>query len=502
MALLDPADNAPRWLDWPAVAGIVVVLTAVRLYVSAHIGLSFDESYYTFWSEYPTIGYLDHPPAVAWLIAAGRRVLGNDELGVRVGFALCEIGIAAALYRVGTLLFRPALGALAALLYVLTPVSGLGFLATPDPPSALFWIATLWTVAEYATSGRPAWWLLAGVSAGLGLWSKYTDAFLAPGLLLYLLAAPERRQWLRQWPVWAGAALALVVFSPVLWWNFAHDWASFRFQGRRTVMTGIDPNWGVNLVELLAGQALFLGPLLLIFALVGAAAFALRREPRLALPFWSSLPAAGYFVWHTLHGRVEANWPIPLGPSLTLFAAWSTLELWRRVRWLGGAVVALQLAFGLAITGIVYAQALWQPFGGSGIVDRTTETRGWAKLQQAVETLARDNGARWIATAGNFGVTGELASYALFAGNPLPVRQIDEPERWGYLPPLPADVLRAPALFVRIEPDPLSPKPPAEFAQARLVGVFRRDGGKAPLEAWSAFLVSEPAEEVTRALAP
>ena len=123
----------------------------------------------------------------------------------------------------------------------------------------------------------PGWWLLAGVSAGLGLWSKYTDAFLAPGLLLYLLAAPERRQWLRQWPVWAGAALALVVFSPVLWWNFAHDWASFRFQGRRTVMTGIDPNWGVNLVELLAGQALFLGPLLLIFALVGAAAFALRR---------------------------------------------------------------------------------------------------------------------------------------------------------------------------------------------------------------------------------
>jgi len=500
--MASPAETAAPspWLSLPAVAAIVLVLAAVRLAVGAHLGLSFDESYYTDWSTSLQVGYLDHPPAVAWLIAAGRALAGNNELGMRLFAVLCGLGTTAALYRLGVLLANRSVAGLAALLYNLTPVMGLGFITTPDPPSALFWTATLWAVAEFMVSERAAWWLLAGVFAGLGLWSKYTDAFLAPGLLLFVLADGARWRWLVRWPIWAAAALALIVFAPVIWWNAQRKWASFRFQGQRTVTTGIDPNWGGNLIDLLAGQALYLGPILLLCALFGILAFLYRpadsRRSGLALPVWSSLPLIAYFVFHAFHAHVEANWLIPIGPSLALAGAWMALGLWRRIFWLGGATIGLQMLIGLVITVAIYAQALWQPFDFGGPDRTATETRGWSKLRYDIASVATANGARWIATSGNFGLTGELASYFLFAGSKLPVREVNEPERWEFAPPLDATTLAMPALFVT----PATALPDGLFAQGRKVGEVVRDGGRWPLEKYTLFLVSEPSATVAKNL--
>ena len=498
MASPQPASAPPDWPGLPAVAAVVFVLALLRIAVGAQAGLSFDESYYTFWSTNLQVGYLDHPPAVAWLIAAGRGLFGDNTVGVRFFAVACGLATSVALYRTAALLADRATAAMAALLYNVTPVMGLGFIITPDPPSALFWTATLWAVAEFMASGRRRWWLLAGVFAGLGLWSKYTDAFLAPGLLLFALVDGERRRWLRRWPVWAAALLALAVFAPVVWWNASRNWASFRFQGGRTVASRLDPNWGGNLLDLIAGQALYLGPILLLLALVGIGLF-LRRpgdtgRSGLALPVWSSLPPIAYFIFHAFHAHVEANWLIPIGPMLALLGAWSAVALWRRRRWLAGAIIGLQVLTGLGLTFAVYAQALWQPFDFGGPDRTATETRGWVRLQQNVAMTAAAHNARWIATSGNFGVTGELASHFLFAGNPLPVRQVDEPMRWGFLPPLPPDIRDGPALYVATSNTP----PSTLFRKWQLVGETTRNGGRWPLETYWLFLVSAPTAEAAR----
>ena len=70
MASVDPALEPRFRFGLPAVTLIVLVLAALRLYIAGHSGLAFDEGYYTFWSERLATGYLDHPPAVAVLIAA------------------------------------------------------------------------------------------------------------------------------------------------------------------------------------------------------------------------------------------------------------------------------------------------------------------------------------------------------------------------------------------------------------------------------------------------
>ncbi|MDR3472873.1 MAG: glycosyltransferase family 39 protein [Devosia sp.] len=491
MASPDPLRNSSGWLSLPNVAGVVLLLAAARLFIAARSGLVFDEGYYTFWSERLATGYLDHPPAVAWLIAAGRALLGDHELGVRVMAVACGVGASAAIWRIGVLLLDRSAAALAVLLYNLTPAAGLGFLMTPDPPSALFWAATLWAIAEAVASGRAGWWLAAGALGGLGLWSKYTDAFLAPGVLLYLLSSAGPRRWLRRWQVWAAPVVALAVFSPVVWWNAQRDWASFRFQGQRTVTTGIDPNWAGNFFDLLAGQSLYAAPILVLLALAGLTWFFFRpgapERGELALAVWTTLPALAYFLFHALHGHVEANWLIPLWPGLALVAAVSLLGLGRASKWLGAAVFGVQAVIGIGLTLLVYVQLLWQPIDLGGI-DRTRETRGWAKLQRDIEATAEANGAHWIATAGNFGITGELASYFLFAHSPLPVRQIDEPDRWQFLGPIDPDTLGWPALYVA-----LSANPPTDlFGKWQLVGTATRDGGLHPIERFSLMLVSQP----------
>jgi len=503
MVPTSPDSEKFAWLSPPLVVAVVVLLAATKLYLSAHAGLAFDEGYYTFWSERLQVGYLDHPPAVAWMIAAGRALLGNNELGVRLLAVASGVGVSAALWRTGMLLLGRPVAALAVLLYNLTPSAGLGFITTPDPPSVLCWAAAVWAIAEFIASRRATWWLVAGLFAGLGLWSKYTDAFLAPGLLLFILTDRERRGWLKLWQVWAAAVLALAVFSPVIWWNAQYGWASFLFQGQRTVVPGQGTSFLENLGDLLAGQAAYMAPILFIFALAGVVTFFVRWRDagwqQLALPVWTSVPALAYFLYHTLHARVEANWLIPLWPSLALVGAAAAMRLWRARPRLTGWLIGAQVVIGLTMTLLIYAQALWQPFDIGGL-DRTNETRGWPKLVGDLDKLAAANSARWIATSANFGITGELASYTLFAGSPVPVRQIDEPMRWLFVPPPAPDALGWPALYLGAG---ANATPPTDlFGSTKLIGTVTRDGGRWPLESYSVFLVDQPTAKFAGGLKP
>ena len=496
MVAIAPDSASAARLNLTIIAAILLVLTLFRLLVAARSGLVFDEGYYTFWSERLAAGYLDHPPAVAVMIAIGRFLAGDNPLGVRLVAVVMGLVLSGLIWRTGELLLGRRAALLAVLWYNVAPVAGLDFITTPDPPSALFWMATVWALAEFVASRQRNWWLVAGVMVGLGLASKYTVAFLAPGLILLLLSSPERRRWLAYWQVWAAGLLAIAVFSPVIWWNARHGWASFLFQGRRTVTGTVGAAFFGNFVDFLGGQALYMTPVFLGFAIAGIAMFlrAPNRPDRagLAVPIVTALPALAYFCYHTLHAQVDANWLIPLWPPLSLAAAFAAVALWERRPRLGQFASALHIAIGLAATAVVYVQALYYPFQ-LGASDRTSETRGWAAFDARLEQLAATHGAHWIATSRDYAATGEIASYLLFDHSPLAVRQIDEPVRWTFLPPFDADAAGWPALFVQTPADAPHPTPPTNFfSDVQKIDSFRRDGGNGLLETWSVYLVSQP----------
>ena len=332
----------------------LLALTLLRLVVAATAPLAPDEAYYWIWSRALAPGYLDHPPMIAFWIAAGTAIAGDTALGVRL---LGPIGAAIGslmLYDAGKRLFDARAGLAAALLLNATLLLGVGAVtATPDTPLILFWTATLWAVVRAHASGNGRWWLAVGVFAGLALLSKYTAALLGLGLLLWLLLHEDARRWLRTpWP-WLGGVLALLCFAPVIAWNAQHGWASFAKQGGRAAEGGGQAL--KYLAELLGAQLGLATPLVFVLCVAGTVLAVRRiRDARFALLAALVLPGAALFAWQATGDRVQGNWPAIVYPAAAL-AAGALSGRWK-------ALVRPAASLGFAITFAAYLQASAAPF--------------------------------------------------------------------------------------------------------------------------------------------
>jgi 4-amino-4-deoxy-L-arabinose transferase-like glycosyltransferase len=376
--------------------------------------------------------------------------------------------------------------AVAVIWYSVSLVAAISFVATPDAPSTLFWTLSVWAAAEATARSRPAWWLAVGVFAGLGLVSKYTNAWLGVGLVAWLLLSRDGRRQLLTWQLWAGGLLALLVFSPVLWWNATHEWRSFLFQGARIV--SVETGFGALVPEFFLSQAVLTGPILMACSMLGIIAWLLGHPRRagaaLSLPILTSLPLLLYFVVHALHARVEANWPQPVLPMMALVAAWVVTSL--RSRFWATVLVVAQSTLGLVLIGLLAWQAIFVPFD-LGVADRTRMLRGWSALAADVRGLADAHGANSILTDGSYRLSGELFFYGRAAGDPRPVRNLTGPARYEYIP-APERFPRAfPALFVTQHGAP----PERWFGKVAPAGTLRRGTGRAA-ETYATFIVSEP----------
>jgi 4-amino-4-deoxy-L-arabinose transferase-like glycosyltransferase len=357
------------------------------------------------------------------------------------------------LYRIAVLLFDDArIGAVAAIAYAVTPAVAITFaVATPDGPSTLFWLLAIWAVAEF-TAGRNAnWWLAAGVFAGMGLLSKYTVAFLGAGLLLYLFTGRERRQWLRLWQVWAGGALALAMFAPVVWIDAQRGWMSFSYQlGRSSLDSRVFEGF-YEFIRFLIEEAIQLLPTLFVFLIMGIAMFFARRASGLALPVLTAVPMVAYFLTHALFGRVNPNWTAPIFPQLALVGAWASITIRPQTRWLRWPLDALRILhvpLGVAVLLTAFAAVEYRALPGLGPLPAFDYVYGWRDLQAKVSRTAADQGAQWVDVE-DYSLAGWLGYYGKVAADPLPVLQTSEPFRYQYKTGIGGEPTRAPHLLVR-----------------------------------------------------
>ena len=382
---------------------LLAALTALRLLVAGTAPLSADEAYYWVWSRALQPGYLDHPPMVALWIRAGTVLAGQGAFGIRLLGPLAAALGSVLLARAAEDLFPGRkLGVPAAALLNATLLMAAGAVTmTPDTPLLFFWTATLWALARLHATGRPIWWLGVGLLAGAALDSKYTASLLGLGIALWLLARPEGRRWLRTvWP-WAGGALALLCFAPVLWWNLRHGFASFAKQGGRT------GDWHPaeafrHLGELLAGQAGLATPL--VAALCAAGMWQAARQSRQgaapALLAALTVPGAAIFLQHALGDRVQANWPAILFPAACIAAAGYAPRFWRPAA-----------ALGYAIGALVYLQAATALLPLPRALDPTLiRLGGWDGLARQVSGQIASQHASFVA-ADNYGLAAILAQH-------------------------------------------------------------------------------------------
>jgi dolichyl-phosphate-mannose-protein mannosyltransferase len=478
-----------RWLDRPAqvLLAAIIALGLVRAVLAASIGLTDDEAYYRLWALAPAWGYLDHPPMVGWMIAAGRWIAGDTPLGIRLCAVLVSLLGPLVLWRSTHILFGAAVARRAVWLALAMPLMAVGgIIITPDTPSVLFWGLAAWALAELQVSRNANWWLAVGAFAGMGLLSKYTNLFVGAGILVWL-AYGDNWRWLRSWQLWSGGALAALLAAPVMVWNAQHDWASFAKQLGRA---GRGHGWTLTyLAELIGAFAGLASPLIAVLAVAGlvrAVSLARKeRSPAYILLLSGLVPLLAYFLVHALHGRVQPNWLAPLYPAFAICAAIAVAPdagAWLR------RIATWAVPLGFVCSALLYAHALNPLHIAAHSKDPSAQMRGWPELAMEVEAMRRAHGAYWIATS-SYATTGQLAYH--LRGRAL-VAQLDEPLRYVHLPPLDAATRACPALYVELErrhePDLLA----VQFANGTDLGVLDRKHAGVPLARYVVRLLTGP----------
>lgn len=338
----------------PVIWWIIGAALGLRAGFAAIMPFGTDEAYALSVGRSFSLSFFDHPPLGFWAPAA-MEVLGAQGVffyrlpsvvlgGVTLWF----------LYLSGRRLGGEAAGLWTAALAALAPaITYSGALVLPDAPLYAGLSITLYCLIRLAQGqeGRLMLWVWGGVALGVALASKYQAGLVALAVLLWIGSAPSHWNWLGRAGFYLALALALVGLMPVVIWNMAHGWVSFSFHGGRAG-GGLDLG---NFAKMGAAQALYLLPIILLWALrvVSLSALWRRAETRLLI-LVGLAPIVMFNAIYLVSPSSLPHWTMPGWMALLPLVGMTLAQgRWRHARaWLLGMALPLHLAlFGIAIHG-------------------------------------------------------------------------------------------------------------------------------------------------------
>jgi 4-amino-4-deoxy-L-arabinose transferase-like glycosyltransferase len=407
-----------------AIAGVSFV---AHLLVAGNYGYFRDELYYIAAGRHPAFGYVDFPPMIAVLGGILNFLTGDNLVAIHVVSALA----AAALIVVTGLMARElgggrfAQGLAAAASAVAVVYMATGAIFSMDVLDQLWWGLAAYVVIRLLKRDEPRLWLLFGLIAGLGLFTKLTMLFFGLGLVIGLLATPARK-YFRSWEIYAGGAIAIAFLLPYVLWNAVNGWPTPAFWTHYGGLTGGGP------LDFVANQLLIANPLSaplwiagLVFYLGGTAG-----KPYRALG-WAYV--ALLVLFFLLHVK-----PYFLAPAYAMLFAGGAVTFERsnlaRVRsWTRPAYVAALVLVGLLLAPL--AMPLLPPsayassygslsfLGNSGAGQKTQgvfpqylgDRFGWdtmaASVARAYASLPADQRAQACVFVSNYGEAAGLEFY-------------------------------------------------------------------------------------------
>ena len=410
--------SAPNARRYDLAAGVLLfLLTVFRFWYAGHHELLQDEAYYWQWSRHLDWGYYDNTPLVAVAIRACTTLFGTSEIGVRAESILNALIVSVFVYLLAGRLFGRGVALFAVGLANLVPLFAAGsVIATHDAVQLALWAAALYVIHR-ALTDRPRWWYGAGVLAGLAALAKLNALLLLPGVFLYLLLSPTARaRWLRRPEPYIAGLLALLIFSPFVWWNHTHQnafWIHIHAMGSRSGAHDPPLKWTFRF---LGDQALVLSPfvfLTYLYTLYDGWRRGAKERDDGALFLWCpSVVVFAATVLISLRSKVEANWAVAAYVSGLILVAVVLSRAWER---LGGRVwtglnlgIAAVLAAGALFPTLLYGVGLKFPKPKD---DRTNELYGWRTLAARVQGEEAAMGGNAFVFGLNYRMPSEAAFY-------------------------------------------------------------------------------------------
>jgi 4-amino-4-deoxy-L-arabinose transferase-like glycosyltransferase len=329
--------------------GLTAALLAWRFWLLPSLGITLyvDEAQYWTWAQHLDWGYFSKPPGVAALIWLSTALFGDGIAGVKALAMLCYPLAAVACWATARRLYDERVAFWSAIAVLTLPIfSWLGLFVSTDALLTLFWALALWAFLR-ALDGD-AWrdWLLLGAICGLGLLSKYTMAAWLGAAFLYLLAFHRPR--LASPRPWLAVGLALLILSPNIAWNFAHDFPTLKHTADITLNRQSGGGLA-SLGEFWAAQWIAFGPVLgSVFFLLLIRIRESWRDDRTRLLLWFALPLWAVVSVQAMKSSANANWAAPaFAPASIAAVAW-LLQREKKKLLVAGLII------NLVLVGLVY----------------------------------------------------------------------------------------------------------------------------------------------------
>ena len=207
---------------------LIFALAILATIYNGVLPLHGDEAYYWMWSHDLQLSYYDHPPMIAYLIYF-TNFISQAEWGVRLVSVFAITVSLIYVFKLTTLISdeKTALNAVIIFSSVLLTHAGYIF-ATPDAPLILFWTLSLYYSYKAIFYGSLKDYILTGLFVGAMMISKYSAIMFVLSILIFLLT--KRRDIFKNPYLYLAFFIAFLVVTPMLYWNYQHEWISFLFQ--------------------------------------------------------------------------------------------------------------------------------------------------------------------------------------------------------------------------------------------------------------------------------
>lgn len=265
-----------------------------------------DEAYYWVYGQYLDWGYFDHPPMIGLLVKAGYSIFPN-ELGVRLFPLLLNFF---SLVIIEKLIDKKKSFLFYAIVLSVAVLQVTGFAAVPDIPLIFFTALFFWLYKRFITNYSLLNTCLLGLSVALLFYSKYH------AVLIVFFTFFSNIKLFTKYQTWLAGIIALLLFAPHLWWQYQHNWVSFRYHLFESNVNAYRPSFTVNYI---IGQLLLPGPVAGFILLPAAFLYKIKNDTEKALRF-TMIGIYIFFFISSFRGKVEGNWTSPVMVPLIVLA--------------------------------------------------------------------------------------------------------------------------------------------------------------------------------------
>jgi hypothetical protein len=372
---------------------LIIISSLVRLIVASVVELGNDEVYYWTYAQHLQWNYFDHPPMVAiWIRAFTANLsLQQFEVFVRLGSIVSCAAATLILSDTVKKLHSEKAGLYAAVLYNASLYAGViaGIFILPDSPQMLFWTCALWCLLKITEQPRRFLpWLFFALATGLCIMSKVHGVFLWFGFGCYIIF--KKREYFKLPQLYLAVVITATVASPILFWNLANNFITYRFHSERVTVNRFALNW-TGFAREIFGEFFYNNPLNVMITAGALLSFKRRKQNiHAALTAYNfiALPMIVILVIISIFRNTLPHWSGPAYVSLLPLASiWLSQKPSARMhKWAAGFATFI-IILGIGLINFFPGTMGKKEMEKRGSGDFTLDMNGWRKAGAAFSKL-------------------------------------------------------------------------------------------------------------------